>query len=109
MTTSPFFPLSPAQERSLMRERARNILRAAVRAGRVIKEPCPVCGPDALHVTVDANGKISSYRDWNMNVQAHHLDYRYPLWVVWLCKKHHAQAHRWLREVVYVNPPWYMA
>lgn len=45
-----------------------------IRSGRLIKQPCEVCG-----------SKI---------VEAHHDDYEKPLDVRWLCKKHHAEHHK---------------
>jgi hypothetical protein len=44
----------------------------AVRDGRLIKQPCEQCGKPA---------------------QAHHDDYRQPLKVRWLCRKHHLEHH----------------
>lgn len=46
----------------------------AIRDGRLIREPCEVCGE------VDA--------------QAHHDDYSKPLDVRWLCTTHHAEWHK---------------
>lgn len=46
----------------------------ALKAGRLIKKPCSVCG-----VTE--------------KVEAHHPDYDYPLEVVWLCRQHHYEKH----------------
>lgn len=55
------------------KRRAANILLGnAVRAGRVEKLPCLICGE---------------------NAEAHHPDYDRPLDVVWLCRPHHMQAH----------------
>ena len=45
----------------------------ALRAGKLHKEPCAICG------------KIKS--------QAHHEDYYKPLDVVWLCGRHHMELH----------------
>jgi hypothetical protein len=44
----------------------------AIRAGRMEKLPCWVCGEKA---------------------EAHHPDYAQPLDVVWLCPRHHKQTH----------------
>lgn len=46
----------------------------ALRNGTLIKQPCKVCG--------------------NPRTDAHHPDYRRPLEVIWLCRFHHAAAHR---------------
>ena len=56
---------------------AKNILNAAVRDGRVIPQPCFICGAEA---------------------EAHHPDYDRPLDVVWLCDHHHKQAHAVTKE-----------
>lgn len=45
----------------------------AVRDGRLVKQPCFLCGAD--------------------NVEAHHPDYDAPLAVVWLCVDHHKELH----------------
>lgn len=44
----------------------------AIRDGRLIKEPCFICGADA---------------------EAHHSMYDEPLAVTWLCDTHHKQVH----------------
>jgi len=44
----------------------------AIRDGKLIRQPCLVCG-----------GKS----------EAHHPDYSHPLDVVWLCPSHHKAAH----------------
>lgn len=43
-----------------------------IRAGRLEKQPCFVCGGDGI---------------------AHHPDYDRPLDVVWLCQSHHKEVH----------------
>lgn len=54
------------------RMKANQAVTRAVRAGKLKKQPCWVCGEKAL---------------------AHHPDYDRPLDVVWLCQPHHKQAH----------------
>lgn len=44
----------------------------ALKAGKVVPQPCWVCGEKA---------------------EAHHPDYSRPLDVVWLCRPHHRQTH----------------
>ena len=46
----------------------------AIRSGKLIKQPCEVCGC--------------------LKVEAHHCDYNKPLDVMWLCKKHHVEWHK---------------
>lgn len=53
--------------------RARDAIAQGLRAGRIKREPCQVCG--------------------SPHSQAHHVDYRRPLKVIWLCFKHHREAH----------------
>jgi hypothetical protein len=60
-------------ERNPEKRRAHNIVRAAVKTGRLVPEPCEVCGDKA---------------------EAHHDDYDAPLEVRWLCRQHHAELHR---------------
>lgn len=44
----------------------------ALQNGKILRQPCFVCGDKA---------------------EAHHPDYSRPLDVVWLCSSHHRQAH----------------
>lgn len=46
----------------------------AIRDGKLIKQPCFVCG--------------------KVEVEAHHPDYDQPLEVVWLCIQHHKEVHK---------------
>lgn len=57
---------------------ARAKLVDAVNTGKVVRQPCKVCGVSPAH--------------------GHHTDYTKPLDVVWLCNLHHQQEHRRLRE-----------
>jgi len=59
--------------------KARHALRRAVKSGRLKRGPCAVCGT-------------------RVDVHAHHDDYAAPLAVVWLCRQHHHELHRWLRR-----------
>lgn len=52
--------------------KARNAVSNAIRDGRLIKEPCRICG--------------------DSKSQAHHPDYRRPLFVQWYCFKHHREV-----------------
>jgi hypothetical protein len=54
------------------RRKAQQALGNAVRDGRVIPQPCFICGDRA---------------------EGHHPNYDAPLDVVWLCPTHHKQAH----------------
>lgn len=64
-------PLTPEQKE---KAKARELLKYAVKTGKVKKLPCCECGAS--------------------QVEAHHADYSKPLDVVWLCPKHHRYAHR---------------
>ncbi len=59
------------------RYKARNIVNNALRDGRLKQFPCFECG------------KIA---------EAHHPDYSRPLSVVWLCSKHHKEAHSMVKD-----------
>lgn len=61
------------QNKNHTKTAAHSLVRRAVNDGRLVKQPCNVCG--------------------NTNVEAHHDDYSQPLSVRWLCKKHHEQQH----------------
>lgn len=53
------------------KNRARNAVSNALRDGRLIRQPCEECG--------------------DPKSQAHHSDYRRPLFVRWLCFQHHRE------------------
>lgn len=55
------------------RHRARNTVLSALKNGLLIKGKCAVCG--------------------DAKAEAHHEDYKKPLDVIWLCRKHHLEAH----------------
>ena len=59
--------------RPLEKRKATNLTSAAIHDGRLIKQPCVVCGERA--------------------VEAHHDDYSKPLEVRWLCRRHHLEHH----------------
>lgn len=62
------------RERSPEKKRARTAVSNAIRDGRLVRQPCGICG----------SGKA----------QAHHHDYRKPLDVLWRCFKcHREQEH----------------
>lgn len=63
------------------RVKARQTVRSAVRSGKLIKQPCEVCGTTE-------------------NIQSHHEDYSKPLEVKWLCRKHHKDAEKTVRELI---------
>ena len=58
------------------RRAAHTILNNALRKGTVCRHACFVCGG---------------------NAEAHHPDYDRPLDVVWLCSRHHKEAHKLTR------------
>lgn len=53
--------------------RANAMVAKALKDGRLVQKPCQVCGESKS--------------------EAHHEDYRKPLDVMWLCFKHHREAH----------------
>lgn len=63
-------------EQKARRIAARNYLNSLIRKGLIKREGCYICGEME-------------------NVEAHHDDYSKPLEVEWLCKKHHAEHHRY--------------
>jgi len=52
---------------------ARQVVRAAIVVGYMVKMPCVKCG--------------------NKKSEAHHPDYLEPFKVTWLCRKHHDEEH----------------
>lgn len=63
-------------------------VQAAVKSGRLVKQPCEVCGE--LPAWTGEPSKPGAYA----TVVAHHDDYSKPLDVRWLCRWHHAEHHR---------------
>ena len=55
------------------KRKARNAVYSAVRAGKLKKEPCVVCGLEKS--------------------EGHHESYDKPLEVIWLCRTHHIEEH----------------
>jgi hypothetical protein len=49
-------------------------LHSALKRGLLQRQPCEVCG--------------------DVQTDGHHPDYDKPLAVIWLCRRHHKQAHR---------------
>lgn len=49
----------------------------AIRTGRIVKQPCQMCGTE-------------------IGIHAHHDDYTKPLDVMWLCVVHHKARHAFL-------------
>lgn len=62
-----------AREYDPVQRRAWNSVAAAIRHGKMKREPCVVCG--------------------DLETQAHHTDYTKPRQVTWLCRTHHERAH----------------
>lgn len=63
-------------------KRAQHIVEYEIRTGRLIPQPCEVCGEKA---------------------EAHHDDYSKPLDVRWLCRIHHCALHVAQRDAARVN------
>lgn len=61
------------RKRDPQRSIARNAISNALRAGRLARLPCQMCGSE--------------------KTEAHHTDYSKPLDVMWLCRKHHLEQH----------------
>lgn len=57
----------------------RRLVYMAVQAGKLTKGVCEVCG--------------------EVKVEGHHTDYNKPLDVMWLCKKHHTEWHRFNKAI----------
>lgn len=57
---------------------ARRIFQNAMQSRKIVKLPCEVCGSD--------------------KAEGHHDDYSKPLDVRWLCRQHHKQFHKMLKD-----------
>ncbi len=62
-----------ASKRHPERKRANTKVANAIRAGKIVRQPCWVCGGE--------------------KVEAHHADYSRPFDIVWLCVMHHRATH----------------
>jgi hypothetical protein len=60
------------------KKKARQKFAYAVKAGRIVRQPCGVCGKEPA--------------------EGHHEDYNKPFDVIWLCKDHHAELSRTYSE-----------
>lgn len=65
-------------ENNPMKRSAHVAVGNAIRDGKLVRQPCEVCGSENSH--------------------AHHDDYSKPLDVRWLCSKHHAEHHKAMRR-----------
>jgi ribosomal protein S27AE len=70
---SKFLQLRVYRELHPERNRARARVNYAIRTGKLVRQPCEICG--------------------DPKSQAHHEDYSKPLEVRWLCDKHHKETH----------------
>jgi hypothetical protein len=57
--------------------KAKRVVNNALRDGKIIKQPCRVCGTTE-------------------NIEAHHVNYKptHHLIVIWLCRTHHRELHK---------------
>ncbi len=62
-------------EERIYKIRVRSLTRSYIKAGKLIKQPCEVCGYDKY-------------------VEAHHDDYNKPMDIRWLCRNHHREHHQ---------------
>ena len=65
--------LFAAQRKDPAKRRAHVAVTNALRRGKLVKQPCEICG--------------------DAKVDAHHDDYSKPLDVRWLCRRHHVDHH----------------
>jgi len=67
------------QKRYRERYLAHKKLQYAIKAGKIKKQPCCICG--------------------DPNAQGHHNDYSKPLDVIWYCDHHHKEHHNIIKEM----------
>jgi hypothetical protein len=65
-------------KRNPKKYRAHTTFHSATLTGKLIRQPCEVCGSTTVH--------------------GHHDDYSKPLDVRWLCPKHHSERHKLTRN-----------
>lgn len=64
------------KKRSLDKKKAYTAIHNGISRGKIIKPiSCQICGKET-------------------RVEAHHYDYKKPLDVIWVCRKHHIEIHR---------------
>ena len=80
------------KRRNRHKDRAHGAVRRALREGRLVKpRHCQSCGWLKLEKRVKG-----ATVDWiPAPLEAHHVNYRKPLEVLWLCKRCHASHHDW--------------
>jgi len=66
------------KKEKMMKHSVRKIVYRAVKSGKLKKLPCEF-------------GSCTQ-----VNVEAHHPDYAQPLDVLWLCRPHHLELHKYL-------------
>lgn len=64
----------PLNEEQKIKDNARSYLGVYVRRGKIEKLPCKICNEPKS--------------------EGHHPDYKYPLFVIWLCRPHHMEEHQ---------------
>ena len=64
--------------------KARYLLGNALRDGRIVRQPCQVCG--------------------DLNSEGHHPDYSEPLKVEWLCITHHGRGNQHITKEASIAP-----
>jgi hypothetical protein len=78
-----------------MLKRVQEKVRAAIKAGILVRQPCEVCGELPGYEPPSSPLRQHGF----YRVVAHHEDYSKPLEVRWFCVYHHAARHRtMLRE-----------
>jgi hypothetical protein len=65
------------------KKNAQSAVKYAIRTGKLVRQPCEVCGEPA---------------------QAHHDDYSRPLDVKWLCQHHHIAHHKTMHLAGFSDP-----
>lgn len=63
----------PRWTRDPVVRKAQHLVYTEIRAGRMVRQPCEICGSE--------------------KADAHHDDYARPLEVRWLCRRHHVTTH----------------
>jgi hypothetical protein len=61
--------------------RANNLLHYYLKTGKIKRLPCEIAGCKEV------------------KTHGHHPDYNYPLEVIWLCKDHHNELHRYIKPI----------
>ena len=76
-----------SKKEEIIKSECRKKTNTAIRNGILIRKPCEICNT-------------------NINVECHHEDYSRPLFIKWLCVKHHKLRHNNM-DLMFEDKTWH--